>query len=157
MFSTCTTNISQSLARRSSVHSASDSLIFRDCIYSYKGQTSSTAISPQNFLWSCVTSANPEVISLSLLNSGLSDLAVVSWLRGSAPERCLSFLKRSGAHKLTHKHTSTGTRAAARIHRCTHSFLAPHCCFQQGPLKVFSPTCCDDDVNGKRKALHLWN
>lgn len=152
--------MSQSLARRSSVHSASDSLIFRDCIYSYKGQSSSTAISPQNFLWSCVTSANPEVISLSLslLNPGLSDLAVVSWLMGISPwKRFLSFLKRSGAHKPTDKHVSTETQADARIHRCTHSFLAPHCCFQQGPLKVFSPTCCDDDVNGKRKALHLWN
>lgn len=154
MFSTCTTTISQSLARRSSVHSASDSLIFRDCIYSYKGQTSSTAISPQNFLWSCVTSSNPEVISLSLFWT----LAYQTWqIQGSVPEKFLSFLKRSGGHKLTHKHTSTETHADARFHRCTHSFLALHCCFQQGPLKVFSLTCCDDDVNGKRKVFHLWN
>lgn len=155
MCSTCTISISQSSSLRSSVHSASDSLIYRDYIYSYKGQFSSTAIFPLNFLWSCFIPANHEVSCLFFFH--LRQLSFAQWW--PSPERHLSLLEKLGAHKFTCKHMQahTHTYTDARIHRCTHSFLALHCCFQQGPLNAFSPTCCDDDVNGKRKALHLWN
>lgn len=160
MCSTCTISIPQSSSLRSSVHSASDSLIFRDYIYSYKGQTSSTAIFPLNFLWSYVIPANHEVSCLFFFSPEAYwtwQLPLAQWR--PSPERLLSLLETLGAHKFTCKHMQAHvhTNTDARIHRCTHSILALHCCFQQGPLDAFSPTCCDDDVNGKRKALHLWN
>lgn len=133
MFFTCTTNISQSLARRSSVHSASDSLIFRDCIYSYKGQTSSTAISPQNFLWSCVTSVNQEVISLSLaLSSELWPIRLGGCLMtyGDEPLKSSSHSWKGQVHTNTcpQKHTQvpgfTDAHTASQL--CTAVFSKDH-------------------------------